>query len=471
MKKYSTITGLIFLTFISLLSSNFIFAQSGPFTVNVKVVTKDYKPLENAKVVLASNNHFSDIDIKTTDASGKVQLTAKYGGDYELDIHREAYVSSYTNFNINKYGDEKEFSLVFDLEKKSDEGKKVTSSTYFTIKGKDKNGNISPVSGANIHTIFGTFATNGSGFLSISHTLGKGDEFPYYVEADGFQPKNGALIIDETKIIYWSNNEPDKIEIILDPINEEDYGKLKSGKFALNVLVLNSENESPIPDAVVDLKMRKPYDGKTTFSSLRADPKGIARFEGVNTDLIQNELYVAGTHDNFEEKWSDVTSSFFSDLSAKEFTFTLYLNPKSQSTKQYILESIECKKLSFQQDDFIDTKTWRREYKFSLPQENTTVEFTNLSDAFPKGIDPNDNITLKAAKKVIGPMKMEKVIAQAVWRGELHYQSDFFDINESGTTIQVPPVIYDKTIQLVMYIKDSIYDFYNWIVVTYRISK
>lgn len=472
MKKCFTLSGLIFFAFIFLFPSNCIFAQPGPFTINVIVNSKDNLPLENAKVILASNDHFSDIQIKTTDASGKVQLTAKYGGAYELDIYRDTYVSKHTNFNINKYGDEKQFFLVYELDKKYTTEKKVTSSTYFVIKGKDENGNINPIKGAIVYTLFGNFVTDYNGFVNASHTMGKGDEFPYYIEADGFQPVNGISVIDEEKIIYWSNNKPDKVEIILNPIKEEDYGKLKSGQFVLNVLVLNSENDTPIPEAMVDLKMRKPYEGKTTFSMLRTDSKGIARFEGVHSALIQNELYVTGTHDNFEEKWSDVTPTFFSDLSAKEFLFTLYLNSKSQSTKKYVLEDVKCgNEREPRKDDHIDQKTWSREYKYGDPKNNTKVEFNNLGESFPKGINPNDNLTLKIQKKLIGPLKLENVKVKAVWATQLNRIGSPFDISESGTTLQVPPEIYDEILRLIIYIEDP-YDFMlGWMVVTYKIQK
>lgn len=472
MKKYVALICLLFSACFFLIHPDSLIAQSGPFTVKVRVLTRDLTPLENAKVVLASNDRFLDIDIQTTDGSGIAKLTAKYGGEYSLDIFRDTYVSVHTSYHINKYGEETEFSLVYDLEKKMEADEKISTSFLITVKGKDETGNIKPVMGARIHTLIGNYTTDGSGFANISHTLSKGYDFPYYVEADGYKPANGVLIIDEGKSMYWTNRKPDNIEIILDPIGEEDYGKLKAGTFTLNVLVLSSENDSPVADALVDLKMRQLYEGKSEFSSVRTDSKGIAKFDGVLTTLIQNELYVSGTHKDFDEKWSDLTKDFFRDVTEKEFTFTLYLNPKTIGTKKFALESVDYgNKLEPHQGDYVDLKTWRRVYLFEGPDNNTTVEFTNLSESFPKGIDPGDNIYLKAVKKVNGRMPMDQVKAKAVWEGPLHYASDFYDISESGTTIQVPPEIYYDVIKLVIHVRDNIYDRLGWIIATYKKQK
>ena len=131
----------------------------------------------------------------------------------------------------------------------------------------------------------------------------------------GYETIIEAFVVGSSKTSLTSNN--DYVSVTLEP------SKLET--FTLKVLVLDSADDKPVPNSTVELRMRTPYEGKTTWAFVNTDIKGEARFDGVPYIIAQNSLYIAARNNTYKEKWSDLNAELLENKMETERNFTIYI--------------------------------------------------------------------------------------------------------------------------------------------------
>ncbi|MCJ7587860.1 MAG: hypothetical protein MUQ00_08190 [Candidatus Aminicenantes bacterium] len=321
-----TFSMLLIVTAFNLSMSNTL---QGKFTVEITVTGDDNGlPLKDTKVILASKESFWDIDLKYTGADGIARLEARYGGNYEIILYHAYYRRVFKDFKINKYGDMKNFSLSFVLERQFSETQlsKQDRQVNITVKGKDYDGSIKPLRGATVYCPGTVVTTDANGKAIFKHGYPLTTLIYFSATAPGYVPKeDGIMVGTKPAMIY----EPDPLEIILE--------KEPLTKTQLKVLVLDYKTDKPIEGASVSLDFKKPIkingQTKTMWSADITDAAGYADFTDATERAIlveyinTNDFAVTVSKDKYKKTQSDIPKELLTP-SVETRIYTVWLTPE-----------------------------------------------------------------------------------------------------------------------------------------------
>ncbi len=308
-------------------------AAAPKFTVIVTVTSEKGVPLENARVFLASNEKFFDIDLKRTKGDGRAELAGRFGGVYELTVSRECFKRVVKVITINKYGDQTVFEESVVLKQTCYTLTPRPSPNSFkrevliTVRGKDNEGNVAPLKDAIVDTPDGTLATDGDGKAKYRHGYKPTDMIYFAASAEGYVTKQESVMVG-SKAVY----EPDTVEFLLPAVPYETV--------PLEVLVLDWESKKPVGMALVTIQLLKPVkvDGqtKTVWSAEHSDAAGYARFTDATGKSIpvelatSNEFRAVVVKEGYAETWSDISSALL--VPSKEpRVFTVWIKPEKNA--------------------------------------------------------------------------------------------------------------------------------------------
>ena len=168
--------------------------------------------------------------------------------------------------------------------------------------------------------------------------------------------------------------------------------------FTLRVMVLNAEDNLPLKNSNVDLKMRNEYEGKLVYGSGITDEKGEVKFRDVPLEIMQNQPFIAAVKDGFKEKWSDLNQEFIEKHLGEEAIFTVYLSPENYS---YILKEVATD--TYKKEGNVITKTeFSIDYSKWDASRKDKLKFV-ITKAPPPGINPGDEFTVSVSAQSQNP--------------------------------------------------------------------
>jgi hypothetical protein len=305
-----------------------VFAQLGHTGLKIHVIDEaNYKPIENAYVVISNSLNHWDTRIGITDASGDALFNVKKGDTYTIAATHEYYKTSSAEFvgSNARAGDAETYTIVLVFKSKNDDFNEKR--VVLSVQGKDRDGTIKPLAGAKVYTCGAVKPTNSAGYISFSHHYELGSFIYIAAEAEGYALKEDHFIVGSKPAI------PDNAELVLE--------RLPVTTVPVQVLVLDKKTDDPIEGAYVSINLRSPMKvngtTKTMWGADYTNARGIADFtakteRAISTEVVANSALYADVHkENYADvKYFDIPADLLTP-SEEPRMITIWMEKKSGS--------------------------------------------------------------------------------------------------------------------------------------------
>lgn len=390
MGKFSKcICFLLYTLIFNTLFSNSSYAQLGRIDVKVHVVDfTDYKPIENAYVIIKNLLNPFDSRIGMTNADGDILLSIKRGEHYILGAtHPDYKISSGIEVTSDaKLGNPDTYTIQLVYNSKSDNFDLKT--VNILVKGKDYDGTIKPLDGAIVYTCGVSKPTNSSGIASFPHRYQLGSMVYFAAFSEGYSLKEDNFIVGSKPQIN------DNAEIILE--------RIPLTTVPIEIQVLDKNTDKPVPLALVTINLRTPVNvngqTKTIWGSEHTNTEGIADFTAktekpIPVELVNsNEFYVTVTGDKYQDALVDLSKELLIP-SQDPRLFTVWLKPKEEEKNEFSGSGLVLQSFMLDPELKFGSNVSIEKNKLSAHVKNSKFIFT-ISEA-PKFIKDGESYTFE----------------------------------------------------------------------------
>lgn len=192
---------------------------------------------------------------------------------------------------------------------------------------RDKNND--PIAGAVVTVAPGISAVTGAnGWASAQHKQQPGEYVTVRVSANGYKDQQKRIVVGENRKTFGG------VGSIRTPDDEVSF-VLEKGENDRNVLhiiveVLDAESDRPVNGASVKLQLS---DG-TSYGPATTNSSGEAKFTDTEYGYMGTTGRVMVTHNDYQEKWSDITEDLMTAKDADQRQFVVYVTKKKMQVKK-----------------------------------------------------------------------------------------------------------------------------------------